>query len=357
MKVGPWKLRFISSCWFGHSEFRCKSLTKRQIARFCEQLRMLLGSGIPLLNALGIINNMSANKHYSNIIQRISEGESLGFALKGYFPPLVISSLDGAEKAGNLEEVLTKLAKYYDNQADVEAKIKSALVYPCFVILLCFSSLIVMLVFVLPGFKTLFVDLGSDLPLFTRFFISLGDIFSKMWYIFFALFLVMAVLLSRFRRTTKGALVVDSLFLKAKFFSQEQIVHGFSTLGSLLEGGVPILEALKTTVAATKNKAFRNIVADVQANVINGEKLSDSFANHNVFPKEAIQMLAVGEGSGKLGEMLIGISSFYEKEREIFIKRVTTMLEPALTLFVGIIVGLIALALFLPMMNVISQIQ
>ena len=128
-------------------------------------------------------------------------------------------------------------------------------------------------------------------------------------------------------------------------------------MGSLLEGGVPILEALKTTVAATKNKAFRNIVADVQANVINGEKLSDSFANHNVFPKEAIQMLAVGEGSGKLGEMLIGISSFYEKEREIFIKRVTTMLEPALTLFVGIIVGLIALALFLPMMNVISQIQ
>ncbi len=330
---------------------------KQEVARFCSQLKMLLSSGVPLLESLRIVRDMSRDKKIEKIIERISEGESLAAAMQSQFPPMVVSSIEGAEKAGNLEEVLDKLAIHYEERAEVENRIKSALIYPCFVTILCLLSMLVLFLFVLPGFKTLFSDLGTELPLFSRIFIGIGDFLSRFWYVLFLIVLGAGTLLSRYRKTEQGALTLDKMFLQLKFFSYEQISNTFRTLGSLLEGGVAIVEALNTTIKSCKNKAFQKIIFEIKENVLNGERLSDSFSRHGLFPNEAIQMLAVGEGSGKLAEMLLGISNFYERERETFIKRFTTMLEPTLTLAVGLMVGIIAVAMFLPMMNMISTLQ
>lgn len=336
---------------------RKRNLTKREIARFCGQLQVLLAAGVPLLEAMRIVKNILQRQEIDDLIQGVSEGESLGKAMQLHFPSILTSSIECAEKAGNLEEALGRLCKYYEDRAEVEDKLKSALIYPAFVIILCILSLIVLFLFVLPGFKTLFADLDADLPFFTLVIISSGDIFSRFWYVPFSILFASGVLFTRYRRTEHGARAVDGLILRVRSLCREQIIQGFRTLGSLLHAGIPITEALSTTANSSRNMVFRQIVFEVKEAIENGERLSGSLSRYQIFPKEAIQMIAVGENSGTLDRMLLSISSFYEKEKEVFIKRFTTLLEPALTLFVGVVVGVIALAMFLPMINMISQLQ
>ncbi|MEA3493083.1 MAG: type II secretion system F family protein [Candidatus Margulisiibacteriota bacterium] len=353
MKIGHLKMFIFSSFWFLNSSFKKKNVEKREISRFCGQLKMLLSSGVPLLQSLSIVSNILKGKQYEEIIQRITDGESLAAAMKESFPPMVASSIEGAERVGNLEEVLGRLTKYYEDRAENEDKIKSSLMYPAFVILLCFLSLIVLFTFVLPGFKGMFADLQIELPLFTRIIIGTGDLFSSAWKSLLMALILFLVFVLKYKKTGK----IDVWLLKINFISKDQIINSFRMLGSLLNGGISILDALKTTTNSIRNRAFKQIIIDIQDDVENGEKVSQSLLKNNIFPQETVQMIAVGESSGKLGEMLLNISSFYEKERELFIKRFTSMLEPALTLFVGIIVGVIAISMFLPMINMISNLQ
>lgn len=347
----------IQRSHFASFSRRKRNLTKRQIARFCGQLQMLLAAGVPLLEAMRIVKNILQREEIDILIQHISEGESLGKTMQLHFPSLAANSIECAEKIGNLEEALGRLCKYYEDRAEVEDKLKSALIYPAFVIILCILSLIVLFLFVLPGFKTLFVDLDADLPFFTQVIIGSGDVLSRFWYVPLSVLLTSGILFTRYRRTEHGAKVVDGLALKIRSLCREQIIQGFRALGSLLQAGIPITEALNTTANSSNNRAFKQIVFEIKEAIENGERMSEVLSGYKIFPREAIQMISVGENSGTLDRMLLNISSFYEKEREVFIKRFTTLLEPALTLFVGVVVGVIALAMFLPMINMISKLQ
>lgn len=311
---------------------------------------MLLASGVPLLEALHIIKNISKRIEVNSVIQQVAEGESLAVAMRESFPAMMVSSIEGSEKIGSLETVLDRLARYYEERAETEDKIKSALIYPSFVSILCVACLFVLFVFVLPGFKSLFVDLDADLPLFTQIIMELGEIFSKIWYLLFILILIIGAIFFRHKKR-------DEWLLKIKYYSREQVIAAFRTLGSLLQGGIPIVEALQTSAGTSNNNTFRDIILKIKESIENGVRLAEALAQYKIFPNEAIQMVAVGENSGNLAAMLLSVSSFYEKEKEVAIKRFTMMLEPALTLVVGLVVGVIAVAMILPMMNVISQIQ
>lgn len=333
------------------------SFTKREIARFLGQLQMLLSAGVPLLSALQIIKNMTRRQFVDKVKESLSEGNSLGSSLQPYFPPLVISSLESAEQAGNQEEALERLSRYYEESAETEEKIKSALIYPAFVSALSLFSLLILFIFVLPGFKSLFADLDAELPLFSRIFIGAGESISRIWPLFFVGGLGGAAFLSRYRKSERGALATDKWLMGTKWFAREQIIHGFRVLGSLLKNGVSIREALDAVVRSSKNRYFSGLVSEVKNDIEEGESLSAAFSRHKLFPNEAVQMVSVGEGSGNLAEMLLSVAGFYEKEREVRLKRFTVMLEPILTLLVGAVVGLIVLAVFLPMMSVISKLQ
>ncbi len=334
-----------------------RSLSKRQISRFCSQLQLLLASGVPLLESLRILKDILGRREFEKLIERVSEGESLGKAMEGTFPSLVVSSVGCAEAAGNLEEVLGRLSKHYEERAEIEEKLKSALIYPVFVAILCVLSLVVLFIFVLPGFKSLFLDLDADLPLFTQVILGAGEIVSEFWYVPFLTLLVSGTLFFRYKRSERGARAIDALLLKSRFVSSGHVTHGLRTLGSLLQAGIPISAALATTAASSQNSAFERIMLEIKGSVENGERLSDTLLRYKMFPSAAVQMVRVGESSGTLAEMLLNISSFFEKEKEVFIKRLTSLLEPALTLTVGIVVGVIALAVFLPMINMISRLQ
>jgi len=147
------------------------------------------------------------------------------------------------------------------------------------------------------------------------------------------------------------------LFLRSKLYAREQISQCFRTLGSLLMAGVPIIAALETILASIKNQTFKKIIMELKAEVENGARFSAVLVKQEIFPREACQMIEVGENSGQLDQMLLSVADFLERERDVFIKRFTSLLEPALTLFVGLVVGVIALAMFLPMIDMISKLQ
>jgi len=318
---------------------------------------MLLSAGVPLIQALSIVQRLSPNVNLNEPIQKISEGQSLAQALSDKFTPVVISSLQGAEQAGNLEEVLLRLSLHYEAQAELEEKIKSALVYPAFVVSLCLLSLFFLFVFVLPSFRSLLQDFNAELPLFTRLIIGAGELVNRIWYLPFFGTAGLVIVLPRYRKTPKGAQIIDRLILKIGLWRKSLISQVLRTLGELLLGGVPILEALATTITSINNSYLKSLIAEIKHHVEHGSKLSQAMASSPVFAKETIAMTEVGENSGQLAEMLINVADLYDREREHSIKRFTTLLEPMMTLVVGLMVGMIAVAMFLPLVNMISQLQ
>ncbi|MFA6549195.1 MAG: type II secretion system F family protein [Candidatus Margulisiibacteriota bacterium] len=326
--------------------FKRHLLSKHAISRYCGQLKLLLASGIPLVSALEIASQSFPAKYNLKIVlEKVAEGFSFSEAMCSVFPPQVCGVVAGAERAGNLEAALGQLAVYYEQQAGVEEKVKTALVYPVFVVVLSLCAIGILSFMVLPGFEAMFADLGGGVPTPTVVIIAFFKILP--------LLLLVAVIAGMvfWRRMDDGFL------LRFNFYRNSQLINAFGMLGSLLQGGVPLLEAMGMVESTTANRRFKQIVSVVKMGVTQGEKMSASLASHPVFPGQVVQMVMVGENAGQLPEILLGIAEFYEKEREVMIKRFVSLLEPALTLIVGLVVGVVVLAMFLPMLNMISRLQ
>jgi type IV pilus assembly protein PilC len=322
---------------------------------------MMLAAGLPLLEALIVIKGMTTHKIYQRqftvLIDKISEGASLSEGASGLLPSLAIGSLRAAERAGNLEEVLENLSKYYEARAEIEEKIVGALLYPCFVLILSLASFFALVLLVLPGMKDLFADLGAELPLVTILLINLCDLFvSYGIMVFVVMSIILLLVISRIEAKRREQIILG-LPLIGKLYRQELVISSFATLGALIRGGNPIMEALAVTAASARSQLFQHGMLVVRDEVSNGESLSACLERTGFFPSETIQMLKVGEKAGRLDEMLLNISGFISKEREVFLKRFTAMLEPIMTLSVGVVVGFIVIAIFLPIMNVISSIK
>jgi len=213
------------------------------------------------------------------------------------------------------------------------------------VVILCLCSVGILSFMVLPGFESMFADLGGGIPTTTVIVMA----FFKIFPLLLAAAVMAGVLFLR--------QMDDGILLRFDFYRNSQLINAFGMLGSLLQGGVPMLEAMGIVETTTSNCSFRKIISTVKVRIAQGEKMSASLGGHAVFPGQAIQMVTVGENSGQLPEILLGIAEFYEKEREVMIKRFVSLLEPALTLIVGLVVGVVVLAMFLPMINMISRLQ
>jgi type IV pilus assembly protein PilC len=338
-------------------------LNKRQAAVFCSQLKSLLASGMPLLEAITIIRDLPQNKKHlsqiKTIINMINDGYALSEAAVILLPTMVVGSISAAERAGNLEECLGRLAEYYNSKAELDEKLISALIYPVFVMILSLISVLVLIVFVIPGLKGLFSDMGGSLPPVTSFILNLSDLFSRFWFVFLLMFVCLAVWLGRVKRRDPAGL--EKLIIKTpligKLYKQELMIQGFGTLGSLLSGGTPIIEALKITAVSCGSFGLKQILQNTKEAVESGRSLSAAFEAENFFPADALQMLRVGESSGQLDQMLSSIADFQAREREVLLRRVTTLIEPAMTLGVGLVVGVVVLAMFLPLVNMVSGLQ
>ena len=336
---------------------------KRRTAAFCSQLSSLLASGLPLLTAISILRDLPQNKKHSaglnRLIDQLNQGLSMSEAVKLLLPPLAVGAIGAAERAGDLEASLARLAAYHAEKAEQEEKLAGALVYPACVAATSLLSIMVLVVFVIPGLKGVFADLELQLPPVTGFVLGASDGLARLWPVFVMTLGLAGVLAVKIKRERSAGL--EQIIIKTPFFGQlyrqELTIQVCGALGSLLQGGTPILEALRVTGRSIDSPLMRALLHSAGQGVESGGRLSAVLSAGNLLPPEAVQMVGLGESTGQLDRMLSAACEFQAKERELALKRNLSLLEPALTLGVGLIVGFIVLAIFLPLVNMVSGLQ
>jgi type IV pilus assembly protein PilC len=340
----------------------------KDISVFSRQFATMINSGLSLLRSLYILEEQTENKFFAGVIadvrQDVEKGSSLSQALAKHpkvFTKLYVSMVRSGEIGGVLDSVLLRLADTIEKQVELRQKIKSAMTYPVAVLCLVLCIVAAMLLFIVPIFKGLYDDLGGTLPLPTRLLLVVSSVMTKALPLIILAGVGAAFLFRRWINTPKGRAAWDAFKLKVPVFGglvQKTALTRFSsTLSALLRSGVPILEALEIVSDTVSNAVMAKAVRDVQTAVKGGEALHRPLMNHKVFPPMVVQMMAVGEETGALDEMLEKIGKFYEAEVEATVDALTSLLEPALIVVLGGAVGGMVISLYMPMFNIIKLIK
>ncbi len=332
------------------------------------QLATLLNAGLPLVRALKILQEQQPagpwKKTLTGLIEAMEAGSSFSDALSRYprvFSKLYISTVRAGESGGVLDVVLVRLADYLEKKQLLRKKIISALVYPCVVLLVAVLILVGLMVFVIPKITALFTDMDIELPLVTQFLISISQamLTKRFWFIVVGVIIGLKLLLQLIRSLETGRYIMDSLKLKMPVLgrlAQKVLVSRFSrTLGTLVSSGVPILEALNNVKETITNEVMSRGLEVVHDSVKEGESIVEPLRQCPVFDPVIINMVAVGEETGKLDEMLVRIADTYDSEVDIAISSVMALLEPILIFLVAGAVGFIVLAMFLPLVSLLTS--
>jgi type IV pilus assembly protein PilC len=338
----------------------------KEVAVFSRQFATMINAGLTLLRSLSILADQTSNKELARIIgevrRDVERGSSLSVALAKHpkaFSRLYVAMVRSGETGGSLDTVLLRLATTIEKQVELRRKVKSAMTYPIVVGIIVVLILMAMLIFVVPMFKGMYADLNAKLPLPTLILLTMSNIIKK----FFPLVLVAAGFgvwsLKRYVATPGGRRRLDAFKLKAPVFGQlahKTALARFSrSLAALVRAGVPILDALEIVAETAGNTIVAEAVADTQAAVKSGESLARPLEAHPVFPPMVVQMIAVGEETGALDELLEKIADFYDSEVEATVDALTSLIEPLLIVVMGISVGGMVIALYMPMFSIIGK--
>ena len=332
----------------------------KEVAVFSRQFATMIDSGLTLLRALAILAEQSESRALCEVADQVRSDVESGAALSAalakhpkVFNRLYVSMVKAGELGGVLDSVLLRLADTIEKQVELRRKIKTAMTYPVVV-----GALVLLIV---PMFKDLYTELGGTLPAPTRFLLAISEVFRKFWYLVFGLEIGAAFAFRKWIATDHGRRSWDAMKLKAPVFGklvQKAALARFSrTLSALVRSGVPILEALDIVADTAGNHVVSVAVRDTQEGVKQGEPIAGRLENHDVFPAMVVQMMAVGEETGALDEMLDRIADFYDQEVEATVNALTSLIEPLLIVVMGIAVGGMVIALYLPMFNIIKLIK
>ena len=333
-----------------------------QLVLTTRQLATLVKAGMPLLRALRTVGEQLDPGPLQDVFVAVSKdveaGVKLSEALSSHprwFPPFYVNMVRAGEVGGLLDEILKRLAELMEKQARLRDRVKSALMYPAFVMVAAVGILIILMVFVVPTFLGMFSELGSSLPLPTLILVKTCDIVRHWWWIVLLLLAGFVMLCRVFLRTPAGRRLADQAALAAPGFGslvERIIIARFArTFGTLIGSGVPILNALETVRATVTNVVIDDALQDVEHSLKVGESLARPMELSGVFPPLVTRMVALGEETGQLDRMLMQVADSYEEEVEVQLAGLTQVLEPMLIVFVGGIVGFIVIAMFLPLMS------
>lgn len=341
----------------------------KDIVVFTRQLATMISSGIPLLEALEILSEQADDPGFkmslSAIVDRISSGTDLSEALTEHpklFSNIYVNMIKAGEASGQLDEILNRLASYQESAEKLKSEIKSAMTYPTVSLVLIILILVALLLFVIPQFKEIFKSLGAEdeLPMPTQLLLGFSDFTKANWFIWLPAAIVAVVLLIMFKKTEKGSWVFDVVKLKLPIFGvlfQKVAISRFSkTFATLLKSGVPILAALDIVAATSGNRVLEKSIRDASESVRQGETLGAPLANCPVFPPMVTRMIAIGEKSGSLENLLEKISEFYDNEVSATVDSLTSLIEPIMITAMGVIVGGVVLAVFLPIFSLSQQV-
>jgi type IV pilus assembly protein PilC len=341
----------------------------REKALFANKLAALVDAGVPIVRSLDLMARQQRMPLFKRALTAVStdvnQGGSLGAALRRWpkvFDKLTIAMVEAGEAGGVLDESLRRLAKLLEGNAKLQNQIKGAMGYPVAVLVIAVLVFLGMTIFLIPTFAGIFEDLGAELPLFTQLMVDLSKLLRSSFSLLLVLVLsVAAWLFSRYYATAAGRRRVDGLLLQLPLFGdliQKTATAKFCrTFSSLTRAGVPILLSLEIVQETAGNAVIADAIVASRQDVQEGIPLSVALGRKQVFPELALSMLAIGEETGQMDTMLSKVADFYEDEVEAAVKALTSMLEPAMIVIVGGIVGSILLAMYLPMFSIFDQIK
>jgi type II secretory pathway component PulF len=339
----------------------------RDVLMFTEQLSSLLRSGMSLSQALGTLERRSQKKALGSVLSElrngIVQGESLSDSLAKHpkiFSRFFVNMIKAGEASGALDDVLLRLGKHQEQMAEVREKVLGALIYPMIVVSVGICTIIFFMMVMVPKFAGMFKEMGSTMPLPTRILIGISDAFMSYWWIG-ALLIAAAVTAYRIRaRTPEGRLALDTMKLRLPAFGSILTANAFAqfarTLATLLENGVPVLNALQIVEDTMTNRLIANEVREARTRVTDGTSISQPLSKGKVFPELLIDMLTVGEESGEVVPALKNIADTYEQELSRTLKVFTTLLEPAIIIFMAVVVGGIVLSILSAVFSITSGI-
>ena len=355
--IRPNKVRKKPKSLFSKS---AKKIITKDIAVFSRQLATMLSSGVPLVQALDIVGrgheNPSMQKLVLQIKTDIEGGDTLAQALGKhplYFDDLFCNLVNAGEQAGVLETLLGKIADYKEKTESLKAKIKKALTYPTAVLVIAFIVTAILLIFVVPTFEELFQGFGAELPAFTAWVIELSRFMQDWWWaVFGGIFLTIYSLLFFKKRSRKFNHTLDRVFLKipaiGEILNKSAIARYSRTLSTMSAAGVPLVEALESVAGACGNIVYADAVLKMREEVATGQQLQQSMRQASLFPNMVIQMVSIGEESGSVDSMLEKVADFYEEEVDNAVDSLSSLIEPMLMAFLGIVVGGLVVAMYLP---------
>lgn len=347
---------------------RAKRVKQKEVAVMSRQLATMVNAGLSLLRSLSVLKEQAANPALAKVIgdvrNDVEKGSSLSAALERQpkvFSKLYVAMIKAGESGGVLDETLNRLADTLEAQMALRSKVKSAMAYPVAVLGLVVVVVIGMMLFVVPQFVGMYSNLGGTLPLPTRLLIGVSNLLTKFWYLFGMLTVGGVWGFRRWKKTEAGTRVWDKFKLKVPVFgllTHKTAISRFSrTLAVLARTGVPILPALSIVEQTVGSTVVADAVKAVGASVKEGDSLSGPLENHSVFPPMVVQMMAVGEETGALDAMLEKVADFYDQEVNDTVDALTSLLEPLMIVFMGLTVGAILVALYLPMFGLADAIK
>ena len=337
-----------------------KKVTERDITFFTRQLATMLKAGVPLLQSFEIVARGHSNARFSRLMMdiknRVEQGSSLSQAFRAHpnqFDTLYCNLISAGETSGMLDGVLDRLATYKEKILAIKAKIKSALFYPISVIVVAIVVVWVIMVFVIPAFKEVFKSFGADLPAPTLIVMAISDWVVTYWW---AVFLIAGGTFfgigAMYRRSEAVRYAVDRLMLKipiiGEILEKATIARWTRTLQTMFAAGVPLVESLDAVGGASGNLVYVSATKRIQTEVSTGTSLTTSMANTKLFPSMVLQMTQIGEESGSLDNMLGKIADFYEREVDDAVAALSSLLEPIIIVFLGVVIGGLVVAMYLP---------
>ncbi len=344
---------------FENVSFMQPKVTNKDIVIFTRQFSTMIDAGLPLVQGLTILADQAENKTFKrilkDIVRDVEGGSSLAEAMERHpkvFDSLFVNLIAAGEVGGILDTILQRLAAYIEKVEKLKSQIKGAMTYPIIVVAIAIIVIAVIMIFVIPVFQDMFSSFGKALPVPTQIVVAMSN-FTKgnILYIIGALILFV-FLFKKYRGTTGGRKVTDTLSLKLPIFGpllKKVAVARFSrTLGTMIRSGVPIIKALEIVAKTSGNVVLEEVVLDVRSSIAEGQPIAEPLSENDIFPNMVVQMIAVGEATGALDTMLEKIADFYDDEVDIAVEAMTAMLEPLLMVFLGGAIGGLVIAMYLP---------
>ncbi|MDP1859283.1 MAG: type II secretion system F family protein [Gemmatimonadaceae bacterium] len=344
------------------------SIKMRDIVIFTRQFSTMINAGLPLVQALDILAKQTENKVLADVTRAVvfdvESGHTVADALAKHpkaFSELYVNMVAAGEAGGILDTILMRLATFMEKNDALVRKVKGAMIYPGVIMGVAGFAILVLLLFVIPVFEDMFASVGLPLPLPTRIVIAMSKFLKNYWWLIGAAIGVGAFLFKKYYATSSGMLVVDRILLRVPILGdvlRKSAVSRFTrTLGTLISSGVSILDGLEITAKTAGNRVIQDAIMQSRASIAGGDTIAAPLQKSAVFPNMVISMIAVGEQTGGLDEMLTKIADFYDEEVDAAVGGLLSLLEPIMIVFLGVVVGGMVVAMYLPIFDMINAVQ